>query len=61
MQDIIRVRKAGGSMKERVSRHMTAPAITMCVTASVQEAADLMLEKKIRRLPIVDAEGVPVG
>jgi len=48
-------------MKERVSKHMTSPAITLPVTASVQEAADVMLEKKIRRLPIVDAEGQPVG
>jgi len=60
-KDIIKQKKAGGSLKSRVSKHMTSPAITVPVTASVQEAADVMLENKIRRLPIVDAEGQPVG
>jgi len=60
-KDIIRVRKANGSLEDPVSKHMTAPAITLPVTASVQEAADLMLSKKIRRLPVVDSDGFPVG
>lgn len=61
-QDIIRVRKASGNMaSETVKQHMTSPAITIKVGAAVQEAADLMLAKKIRRLPVVDEEGFPVG
>lgn len=62
-QDIIRVRKEKGSLpgKQRVSKVMTSPAFTIPITASVQEAADLMLEKRIRRVPVVDAEGLPVG
>lgn len=59
--DIIRVRKAGGLMADRVKKHMTAPALTIPVRATVQDAADLMMEKGIRRLPVVDADGRPLG
>jgi CBS domain-containing protein len=40
---------------------MTKPAITIKVGTPVRKAADLMLKKKIRRLPVVDKEGVPLG
>lgn len=60
-KDIIRVRKAGGSMLQKVKQHMTSPALTIRPTTSVQEAADLMLSKNIRRLPVVDKAGKPVG
>ena len=61
-QDIIKVRKGqGGSMLDVVSLHMTSPAIVVSMNASVQQAADLMLGSKIRRLPVVDAQGFPVG
>ncbi len=45
----------------QVGQHMTSPAITINEQASVQEAADLMLKHKIRRLPVVDDLGRPVG
>lgn len=48
-------------MKALVEKHMTSPAITISRAASVQEAADLMLAKKIRRLPVVDENGFPCG
>jgi signal-transduction protein with cAMP-binding, CBS, and nucleotidyltransferase domain len=48
-------------IQEPVSKHMTTPAVTIPVTAGVQEAADLMLARKIRRLPVVDDSGYPVG
>jgi CBS domain-containing protein len=40
---------------------MTTPALTISVNASVSEAAELMLSRKIRRLPVVDEMGLPVG
>jgi len=40
---------------------MTSPAITVNVNSSVQDAADLMLGSNIRRLPVVDEEGFPLG
>lgn len=46
MQDIIKVRNAQGSMEQLVSDHMTSPAITVVSSASVQQAADLMLKYK---------------
>ena len=55
------MRKAKGSLLATVGSQMTTPAITILASASVQEAADLMLSKKIRRLPVVDDEGYPVG
>lgn len=60
-KDIIKVRKAKGSMSETVAQHMTSPAITVRLDASVRYAADLMLERKIRRLPVVDEQGRAVG
>mmetsp|Transcript_21371 Transcript_21371/g.46741 ORF Transcript_21371/g.46741 Transcript_21371/m.46741 type:complete len:400 (+) Transcript_21371:151-1350(+) len=60
-KDVIKVRKGMGSMTDTVSQHMTAPAIVVPRTATVQQAADLMLGRKIRRLPVVDEEGYPVG
>ena len=60
-KDIIKVRQAGGSLQERVKAHMTAPAITCAPELSVKEAGALMLKEKIRRLPVVDAEGKPLG
>jgi len=48
-------------MSDRVERHMTSPAMTVPDTCSVQQAADIMLRNQIRRLPIVDDEGRPLG
>lgn len=61
--DIIKIRKGKvqGTMEDLVSKHMTTPAIVVPRTATVQDTADLMLAKKIRRLPVVDENGFPVG
>lgn len=40
---------------------MTAPAITIAADRPVREAADLMVERRVNRLPVVDAAGVLVG
>jgi len=61
LQDVLRARKAGGSLQQHVSEAMTAPALSVPITATVQEAADLMMEQKARPLPVVDAEGLLVG
>jgi len=60
-KDIIRVRKAAGNLREKVEEHMTKPAITIKAGTPVRKAADLMLKKKIRRLPVVDSDGKPLG
>ncbi len=40
---------------------MTAPAITIEADRPVREAADLMVERRVNRLPVVDAAGALVG
>ncbi|AEB10567.1 DUF190 domain-containing protein [Desulfobacca acetoxidans] len=40
---------------------MTKPAVTIGQEQRVTEAVNLMLEKKVKRLPVVDAEGKLVG
>ncbi|KAF5836061.1 hypothetical protein DUNSADRAFT_6531 [Dunaliella salina] len=60
-KDVLRVRKKGGSLQQPVSQAMTSPVHTVPITASVQEAADLMMDKKVRPLPVVDEDGVLVG
>ncbi|GAX83680.1 hypothetical protein CEUSTIGMA_g11105.t1 [Chlamydomonas eustigma] len=62
-KDIIKVRKGSrkGTMKDTVAQHMTVPAITVSKNSSVQQAADLMLQLKIRRLPVVDEDGFCIG
>jgi CBS domain-containing protein len=40
---------------------MTSPAITIAAERQVSEAARLMVEKGIKRLPVVDAEGKLAG
>jgi CBS domain-containing protein len=40
---------------------MTSPAITIGADRPVREAADLMVERRVNRLPVVDAAGVLVG
>jgi len=46
-------RDAGGAM--------TAPAVTIGPARSVSEAAGLMLDRSVNRLPVVDADGKLVG
>jgi CBS domain-containing protein len=60
-KDIIKVRQAGGSLQDKVKAHMTAPALTCTVDMTVKDAGALMLREKIRRLPVVDGEGKPLG
>ena len=60
-KDIIKVRKAAGSLADTVGQHMASPAITVGPRTPVKDAADLMLSRKIRRLPVVDSEGKPLG
>lgn len=40
---------------------MTSPAVTTTATTSIADAARLAAQTKVRRLPVVDAEGVLVG
>ena len=45
----------------RASDLMTAPAIVVPDTATIREAARLMLEKNVGAVPVVDASGEAVG
>ncbi|KAF6257419.1 hypothetical protein COO60DRAFT_1271356 [Scenedesmus sp. NREL 46B-D3] len=60
-KDIIRVRRAEGSLRDLVEEHMTAPAVTVGPKVSVRNAAKTMLKQKIRRLPVVDRNGKALG
>ncbi len=44
-----------------VSEVMTRPAITVAPDAALSQAARLMVEKRVKRLPVVDEEGKLVG
>jgi len=46
--------------KVRVSDVMTTPLFTVASNSTIQEAADMMISYKIRRLPVVD-DGVLLG
>lgn len=61
LQDIIRVRRAEGSLKDGVDDHMTSPAMTIGPKVAVRKAAKMMLDHKIRRLPVVDKDGKALG
>ncbi|KAI8471496.1 MAG: hypothetical protein J3K34DRAFT_384687 [Monoraphidium minutum] len=60
-KDIIKVRQQGGSLQGRVRDHMSSPAITVGPGTPVAEAGQTMLQHGIRRLPVVDADGKPLG
>jgi CBS domain-containing protein len=53
-----RVERASG---ERASDLMTSPAVAIADTASVIEALTLSVERHVKRLPVVDSAGRPVG
>jgi CBS domain-containing protein len=40
---------------------MTSPAVTIAAERSVRDAADLMIERRVNRLPVVDEAGTLVG
>lgn len=61
VQDIIRVRRAEGSLRDVVADHMTSPAMTVGPKVPVRRAAETMLKHKIRRLPVVDGAGRAIG
>jgi CBS domain-containing protein len=48
-------------MGDIVGDIMTSPAATIKTNANIAEAAQMMDEKKIRRLPVVDEKNVLVG
>jgi CBS domain-containing protein len=70
-EDALPTRRRFGSRRERVLRAkalgdfagdvMTAPAITVGPEATVVEAAKLMIEQNVKRLPVVDAVGCLIG
>jgi CBS domain-containing protein len=45
----------------RAAEAMSAPAITIAETRPLSQAVDLMLEKGLKRLPVVDGEGRLTG
>ena len=49
------------SADRKVREVMTAPAITTSADASLGSAAKLMVERHLKRLPVVDGEGHLIG
>lgn len=70
-QDATPVRRRFGHRRERAFRAkaagdfagdvMTTPAITIGSEATVAEAAKIMIEQNVKRLPVVDADGCLLG
>ena len=54
------LKKGAKSTAKTAGEAMTSPALTVAPTASVTEAAALMLEREVNRLPVVD-QGTLVG
>ena len=52
---------AGKEMDCPISEAMSRDPLTLPADASVGEAIQLMSERGYRRLPILSAEGVPIG
>jgi CBS domain-containing protein len=50
-----------GKSGSMVSEVMTSPAVTVAETTSLESVAELLTQQRIRRLPVVDAQGNVVG
>ena len=61
LQDVLRVKREGGSLQQPVSHAMASPVVTIPITASVQDAAYLMMDERVRPLPVVDPQGKLLG
>jgi CBS domain-containing protein len=58
-RDIMKqVAKGASVLKKPVKRFMSKPLVTVAPSTSVQDAFELMLEHKIRRLPILDGSNL---
>ena len=53
--------QAKKTLGESVAEIMTSPAITTLEDASLHELANILLDKKIKRVIVVDPENRPVG
>jgi signal-transduction protein with cAMP-binding, CBS, and nucleotidyltransferase domain len=61
-QDINRLRKQGLDLTSvKVKDYMSTPPIVVRTRAHISDAAALMLDKRIHRLPVVDEEGKFLG
>lgn len=56
-----RLKKQGVSFDLPVSQFMSSPPLVAKEKSCISEAATLMLEKKIHRLPVVDDDGKLLG
>ncbi len=50
-----------GETRRRADELMTSPLVTIEVDAPIAEALEIATERRIRHLPVVDAEGALVG
>ena len=59
---VVRLVAYGHDPKQvRAEECMTSPAITLSQDADLKECADLMARERVRRVPIVDADGRVCG
>lgn len=47
--------------KETVETHMSSPVMTVPISATAEEAWEIMSKKKIRHVPVIDESGKAVG
>jgi CBS domain-containing protein len=63
--DLVRVRANQHLVQDwpglAVGQVMTKPALTIAVTASLEEAARSMEERRVHRLVVTDAAATPIG
>lgn len=53
--------EGGDSSSATVGKYMTSPAATLTVQCSMDECADVMEQKQIRRVVVVDEQGCVTG
>jgi predicted transcriptional regulator len=60
-RDALRWMAAGGDPETNIRLSMTRTPVVLPATASVGAAIDLMSQRGLRHLPIVDEQGTPQG
>jgi CBS domain-containing protein len=60
-RDALRLMATNADLDAPLEEHMRKEPITLGPSATLAQAVKQMSEGKIRRLPIVDSQGIPVG
>lgn len=60
-RDALRLMATNANLDAPIEEHMRKEPITLAPSATLGQAVQQMSAGKIRRLPIVDSQGIPVG